>query len=305
MPGNAEEVIRAVSSVIVGKSDAIRLVVGVLLARGHVLITDRPGVGKTTLARALARSLGMQFTRVQFTPDLLPSDMLGVSIYDEANHDFHFHRGPVFTNVLLADEINRTTPRTQSALLEAMNESEVSADGQTYKLPEPFFVIATQNPLESVGTYPLPISELDRFMASLSLGYPGRDEEKRMVQERCTTDPLDAVRPVADAASVSAWQKEVCETKVADAVLDYILDIVASTRSHPGLGAGASPRATLHLVRLSQAMAYVAKRDYVIPDDVKQIAAAVLAHRLAEAEGRRADVARSLREAIERVPVPV
>ncbi|HHN46205.1 MAG TPA: MoxR family ATPase [Planctomycetes bacterium] len=305
MHGTAESVIRAVKSVIVGKDEAIRLVVGVLLARGHVLITDRPGVGKTTLARALARALGMQFTRVQFTPDLLPSDILGVSVYEEENRGFRFHRGPVFTNVMLADEINRATPRTQSALLEAMNENEVSTDGETHRLPDPFFVVATQNPLESVGTYPLPVSELDRFTVSMSVGYPGREEERQMVKDRKLGDPLSGVAPVADASSVTAWQEEVRQVDVADLIVDYVLDIVAATRGQAGLGMGASPRATLHAVRMSQAMAYLDGRSYVVPDDVKRTAVSVLAHRLSDAGGRRGDTSRMLREILERVPVPV
>ncbi|MBN1809567.1 MAG: MoxR family ATPase [Planctomycetes bacterium] len=305
MSGRAEDVLRAVRDVIVGKDEETKRVMAALLAGGHVLITDRPGVGKTTLARALAKALGVQFTRVQFTPDLLPSDILGVSVYDENRHDFHFHKGPVFTNVLLADEINRTTPRTQSALLEAMSECEVSADGKTHGLPRPFFVIATQNPIETVGTYPLPVSELDRFTISLSMGYPAREEERRIVMDRRTGDPMEALEPAADAVSVEQWQEEVRHVKVADPITDYALDIVAATRKHPGLGSGASPRATLHLMRLAQATAYLSGRDYVVPDDVKESAIPVLQHRLIDAGGRRGDVAGALKDMLSGVPVPV
>ncbi len=269
-----------IERVISGKCDTIRLVTTGLLAGGHVLIEDVPGVGKSTLARALAKSLACSFRRIQFTPDLLPSDITGIYVFNTSSHEFEFKPGPVFSSIILADEINRTTPRTQSALLEAMNAGQVTVDGNTHVLPRPFFVIATQNPLEYTGTYPLPESQLDRFALCIRMDYPDREAERAMLDNRKTGDPLDGLESVLEASDVTELIELVRRVRVEDPVVDYIQDLVEQTRSHQRLLLGASPRASLNLYRLSQAFALVNGRDYVLPDDVKELAAPVLAHRL-------------------------
>ncbi len=269
-----------VEKVFVGKTDVVNQLLVALLAGGHVLIEDVPGVGKTTLAKALARSLDASFRRIQFTPDLLPSDVTGVSIYEQDKRQFVFKPGPIFGHVVLADEINRTNPRTQSALLEAMNDHQVSVDGATHMLPEPFIVLATQNPYEFEGTYPLPESQLDRFLMRLRVGYPGRDEEREVLASREKGDPLDELGPVASGADVVALQKQVREVKVDESILDYILDLVTATRESERLHVGVSPRGSLALRRAIQALALVEGRAYALPDDVKRLAVPVLAHRV-------------------------
>ena len=271
---------RNVRSVVLGKPEVVRRVLTGLLAAGHVLLEDVPGVGKTVLAKALAKSIDCQFRRIQFTPDLLPSDILGVSVYDAKTTDFLFKPGPVFTNVLLADEINRATPRTQSALLEAMNEGQASVDRDTHRLPSPFFVIATQNPYEFEGTYPLPESQLDRFLVKVRVGYPSSADEKAILLAQQDHHPLDDLRPVVTAAEVLEIQAAVRAVRVEPSVLDYLLAIVRATRETKELSVGASPRGALALHRASQAHALLAGRDFVTPDDVKGLAVPVLAHRV-------------------------
>ncbi len=251
-----------------------------LLARGHVLIEDAPGLGKTMLARAFAESLHASFRRIQFTPDLLPSDVTGVSVYHPERHQFEFHPGPVFTQVLLADEINRTSPRTQSALLEAMEEGQVTVDGTTHALEDPFFVIATQNPIELDGTYPLPEAQVDRFLMRLEIGYPEADEEVRILQSQTTGHPIDSLEAVMDVEDLYAIQKEVRQVQVAAEVQRYIVDLVALTRAHPDVRIGISPRGSLALMRAAQAHAFVAGLQFVPPDSVKAVAPSVLSHRL-------------------------
>jgi MoxR-like ATPase len=300
----------AIAGVIRGKPEAIRAAVVTLLSRGHLLIEDIPGVGKTTLARTLAASLGGAFRRIQFTSDLLPSDIVGVSIYDGTGKVFELKRGPIFANVVLADEINRTTPRTQSALLEAMSEGQVSIDDQTHELPRPFMVIATQNPAEHYGTYPLPESQMDRFLLRVSLGYPQKSVERDLLRERHGTDPVAAVTPVVDLAAMIKLQDSVETIRVDDALLDYAMQIVEETRRHPAIGVGISTRGALAWYRASQAAALAAGRDFVIPDDIKGLAVPCLAHRLVLAQahdslGRaRTDSERLIGEIVGRVPVP-
>jgi MoxR-like ATPase len=269
-----------VGRVIVGKSDVLDLLLVALLSGGHVLLEDVPGTGKTTLARALAISLGLQFKRVQCTPDLLPNDISGVSVFHPPSGEFQFRPGPIFTNVLLADEINRATPRTQSALLEAMAEMQVTVDGETYRLPEPFLVLATQNPIEFEGTFPLPEAQLDRFFLRLAVGYPVLADEQRMLRSISGTHPITTLQPVVAVATLSELQRDVQSMHVADSVAAYLLRVVSATRAHPDLALGASPRASLALYRASQAAAALAGRDFVLPDDVKRMAEPVLAHRL-------------------------
>ncbi len=269
-----------VASVFLGKPEIIRLSVVALLAEGHLLIEDVPGIGKTLLAKALARSLGCSFHRIQFTPDLLPSDLLGTSVFHQGAGSFVFQPGPLFAQVVLADEINRATPRTQSALLEAMSDRQVSSDGQTRPLGPPFFVLATQNPYEFEGTYPLPESQLDRFLMRLRIGYPEREAEKRILTGHRGGEPVELLQAVLSADRVVWLQHQVRQVRVEDTLTDYVLDLLAATRYHPDIHLGGSTRAALTLYRAAQALAFVEGRNYVVPDDIKRLAPAVLAHRL-------------------------
>ena len=276
----ARRIGKAIEAVIEGKRDAIQLTLAVLLAEGHLLIEDVPGVGKTMLAKALARAIDGSVRRVQFTPDLLPSDITGVSAYNQERREFEFKPGPVFANIVLGDEINRASPKTQSALLESMEEHQVTVDGTTYPLQEPFMVIATQNPVEMEGTYPLPEAQRDRFTARISLGYPPPAAERDMLDTHGSSSPLDQLRPVARASDVQELVVAVRSVLMSDQVKDYIISLANATRTSPELRLGASPRATLHLLRASRAWAALDGRDYVIPDDVQRLARPVLAHRL-------------------------
>jgi MoxR-like ATPase len=269
-----------VERVIVGKRDVVELTVVALLCEGHILFEDVPGVGKTMLARALAASLGATFKRVQFTPDLLPNDVTGVQVYDPHRTEFVFRPGPVFTNILLADEVNRATPRTQSALLECMGERQVTTGGETRPLPRPFLVLATQNPVEYEGTYPLPEAQLDRFLLRLSIGYPRFEEEQQISVNLQGRHPIERLAPVVDAALLPTLHEQVTEVYLDPSVRAYAVRLVQATRTHPDVALGASPRGTLALVATAQALAAMAGRDYVLPDDVQRMALPALAHRL-------------------------
>ena len=269
-----------VERVIRGKPEAVRLAIVTLLAGGHLLVEDVPGVGKTTLAHALARALDCSFQRIQFTSDLLPSDVIGLSVYDQNSSQFEWRPGPIFANVILADEINRTTPKTQSALLEAMAERHVTVEGQTHGVPQPFIVMATQNPIEHHGTYPLPESQLDRFMLRLRIGYPGASDEKQMLRDREHAEPLDHVEPVMSGEEILELQTSVGDVAVDEAIVDYLMRIVAATRNSEMLDLGVSPRGTLALFRAAQALALIEERAYCIPDDIKRLVVPVFAHRL-------------------------
>jgi MoxR-like ATPase len=311
----AERVARlqaAVERVIRGKADAVRLSIVTLLAGGHLLVEDVPGVGKTTLAQSLARAIDCSFQRIQFTSDLLPSDVIGLSVFNERTGEFEFRHGPVFANIVLADEINRTTPKTQSALLEAMAEGNVTVEGVTYRLRAPFMVVATQNPVEHHGTYPLPESQVDRFMLRLRIGYPAFDVEKEILRDRERGDPLEAVRPVMTGEEVVELQQAVGSVSVDDALVDYLMRVVAATRDSETLDLGVSPRGTLALFRAAQALALTEGRDYCLPDDIKRLILPVFAHRLvvnsrfSSSMHRRSDEAEEvLREIMKTVSVPL
>jgi MoxR-like ATPase len=276
-------------SVLLGKRDVVQLILVALLADGHVLIEDVPGVGKTLLAKGLARSLACTFHRIQFTPDLLPSDLIGTSVFHQPTGQFVFHKGPLFAQVILADEINRATPRTQSALLEAMSDRSISMDGQTHELDSPFLVLATQNPFEFEGTYPLPESQLDRFLLRIRIGYPPRNAEKEVLTLHRQGEPVEKLRSVCGAAEVLSLQQHVRQIRFEDRLQDYLLDVVECTRGSPEVTLGASTRASLALYRACQALAVVENRDYVIPDDIKRMASPVLGHRLLMKRMRQAD----------------
>ena len=300
----------AVASVVRGKPQAIRLAVTTLLARGHLLIEDIPGVGKTTLARSLAAVVGGTFRRIQFTSDLLPSDITGVSIFDPEGRAFELRKGPIFANVVLADEINRTTPRTQSALLEAMSEGHVSIDDMTHQLGQPFMVLATQNPIEHFGTYPLPESQMDRFLLRIQIGYPQRQVEREILRERHGADPVAALTAVIDHDTLRAAQDAVERVRVEDPLVDYAMTVVEESRRNVGIAVGVSTRGALAWYRAAQAHAFADGRDYAVPDDFKQLAVPALAHRITlpsahESLGRaRTEAERAIAEIVARVPVP-
>lgn len=306
-----ERLQQAIETVIKGKPEAVRLALVTLIAGGHLLVEDVPGVGKTTLAHAMARALDCVFQRIQFTSDLLPSDVIGLSVFNQHAGIFEWKPGPVFANIILADEINRTTPKTQSALLEAMAERHVTVEGQTHHLPAPFMVVATQNPIEHHGTYPLPESQLDRFMLRLRIGYPDINDERQILRDREYSDPLDHLRPVMTGAEVVELQRSVSEVAVDEALVQYLMRIVAATRESEMLDLGVSPRGTLALFRAAQALALTEERSYCIPDDIKRLVIPIFAHRILVSSRFSSSLRRSeeseavLREIIKTVSVPL
>ena len=310
-PELLERLQQSVESVIRGKNEVIQLALVGLFARGHLLIEDVPGVGKTTLAHALARSFNSTFQRLQFTSDMLPSDVVGISVFSQPTQRFEFRPGPIFANIVLADEINRTTPKTQSALLEAMNEYQVTVDNHTYPLPQPFLVMATQNPIEHHGTYPLPESQMDRFLMRLRVGYPNRESEKEILRNFADSEPLARIEPVMSAAEVLDIQQAVRRITVDEALMNYTLAIVEKTRQHEYLSLGVSPRGSMSLYRAAQALALLEGRSYCIPDDFKRLALPVFAHRCVVSSRylstmKKSDQAETiLREILESTPVPL
>ena len=298
-----------VASVVLGKPEVIRQAVIALIADGHLLLEDVPGVGKTLLAKAMAKSIDCSFRRIQFTPDLLPADLLGTSVFHQPSGEFRFQAGPLFAQVVLADEVNRATPRTQSALLEAMGERQVSLDGETRSLGPPFFVIATQNPYEFEGTYPLPESQLDRFILRTSVGYPNRVAERDLLKQHREGEPVDFLKPVLHAADIVRLQERVREVKVSDAIADYVLEIIEATRARPDITLGASTRAAIGFYRATQAAALMDGRDFVTPDDVRSLAVPAIAHRIiARASGLAGTgdaASEAVRDVVRNIPVPV
>ncbi len=304
----AVKIIDNLEKVIIGKRDVLEMIVLGLLCRGHILIEDVPGTGKTMLAKSLAISIGGKFSRIQFTPDMLPSDVTGISMYNQATQTFEFRPGPVVAGIVLADEINRATPKTQSALLEAMEERQITVDGKTHLLPEGFLVFATQNPIEYEGTFPLPEAQLDRFLLRIHIGYPVFIDEMRILESQKIFHPIEALQPVVDTASILAAQKAVKEVHVSEPIKKYIVNIVETTRQDKDIYLGASPRGSLGLYRAGQMVAILQGRDYVIPDDIKKITVAVLAHRIVlHPSARIKDISKDalIEEIVERVEVPV
>ncbi|TAK34949.1 MAG: MoxR family ATPase [Chloroflexota bacterium] len=302
-----DSVIANVERVIVGKRTEVELAVVGLLAQGHVLIEDVPGVGKTMLARSIARSVGCDFKRIQFTPDLLPSDVTGVSIYNQKTGEFYFHAGPIMAQIVLADEINRATPKTQSALLECMEERQMTVDGVTYRMPDPFMVMATQNPIEYEGTFPLPEAQVDRFLLRLSLGYPSRQQEIAILEQQQRTHPIDDLVQVIDTEQVRRLQQQVREVYVDPLVRDYIVGLAEATRQHPDVYLGASPRGSLALFRAAQALALIRGRDFVTPDDIKHLVRPALVHRVIvgpAARMRNVKAEGIVVELMESIPIP-
>jgi len=299
------------NNVLIGKPEAVRLSLVGLLAKGHILIEDIPGIGKTTLAQGISHLIDLRFQRIQFTSDLLPSDILGVAVFRPSQENFEFKPGPIFNSIILADEINRANPRTQSALLEAMQERQVTLEGKTYPLPEPFFVIATQNPIEHYGTYPLPDSQLDRFLLSLNLDYPEINSELNILKTRSYGQNFNQLSPVISGEEILSLQEKVEKVKVDDALLEYLLKLIQATRNHPRLKLGASPRASLGLKQASKALAFILGRDYVIPDDIKKMTIPVLRHRLVfkqdifDQQKRSEQSEIILREILDQTPVPI
>ncbi|NLS78646.1 MAG: MoxR family ATPase [Chloroflexi bacterium] len=303
----AEAVIKNVEKVIIGKHEPVELTLLALLCQGHVLIEDVPGVGKTMLARATAKSLGCTFKRIQFTPDLLPSDVTGISVYNQKTQEFEFRPGPVIAQIVLTDEINRATPKTQSALLEAMEERQVTVDGATYRMPKPFMVMATQNPIEYEGTFPLPEAQLDRFMMRISLGHPSAADEIRILDAQQLVHPIETIAQVVSASEILEAQEEVKRIHVDPSIKEYIIALVNATRAHPDVYLGASPRGSLGLYRTSQALAAIQGREFAIPDDIKSLAQVVLAHRIIvspSARIRNVDARAILDEVLQSVAVP-
>lgn len=309
--GRIAELQAAVESVIRGKEETVRFALVALFAKGHLLIEDVPGIGKTTLSNALARALDLSIHRIQFTSDLLPSDVIGLSIFDQQNGDFVWKPGPIFSNIVIADEINRATPKTQSALLEAMAEEQVTVEGISRGLPLPFMVVATQNPSEHHGTYPLPESQLDRFMMRLHMGYPSQDNERKMLFDRADANPLDLVHPVMTGSDVLELQKLASQVRVDPALVDYLLDIVAATRTSEHLELGVSPRGSLALYRSAQALALIEARDYCIADDIKRLVIPCFAHRIiinsrsAGLKNKTREAEQVLNEILQKVAVPI
>ncbi len=303
----AEKIVDNVEKVIVGKRAELEVALLALMCQGHMLIDDVTGVGKTTLAKSIARSLGLSFKRIQFTPDLLPSDVTGVSVYNQKNGDFEFHPGPVVAQIVLADEVNRASPKTQSSLLECMEEKQITVDGTTYKMPQPFLVIATQNPIEYEGTFPLPQTQLDRFLLRLKLGYPSMDDEITMMDSQRHTHPIEALEQVVDSREVAELQGAVRGIHLSDQVKRYIVTLVEATRHHPSVYLGSSPRGSLALGRMAQARALLERRDFALPDDVKALAELALAHRLivtSAARMQETDGRSVIAQILESVPVP-